>query len=136
MNEWERNLNHNVDSLIIKLCHSETNFTTLQFDNLKIAMREEAGEPRLFTSEELLCRESLHNLVQLMDGNYDILKSIVHSATIVRQVVLELYRINFSMQAALDTAIANEEGCKVPAGFLPTQNLTVKDGEQTKFLEV
>jgi hypothetical protein len=30
--EWERNLNHNVDSLIIKLCHSDTNFTTLQFE--------------------------------------------------------------------------------------------------------
>lgn len=46
VDEWLRLLNVNVDSLILKLCHSATNFTTVQFDNLKIALREDIGEPR------------------------------------------------------------------------------------------
>lgn len=67
-------MNKDVDSLIIKLCHSDSNFTTVQFDNFKMVMRDEVGEPRLFTSEEILTSEYLENFVLLKEGNFDILK--------------------------------------------------------------
>jgi|JI10StandDraft_1071094.scaffolds.fasta_scaffold6509718_1 hypothetical protein len=60
-----REINRDVDSLIIKLCHSSTNFTTVQFDNFKIVIRDDVGEPRLFTSEEILSSEYLESFVQL-----------------------------------------------------------------------
>jgi hypothetical protein len=60
---WNREMNRDVDSMIIKLCHSASNSTTVQFDNFKIIIRDDVGEPRLFTSEEILTSEYLESFV-------------------------------------------------------------------------
>lgn len=108
-------MNREVDSLIIKLCHSETNFTTVQFDNFKMVLRDEVGEPRLFTSEECLSSEYIENFVQLKEQNFDILKTIVEQAKVHRNQMLDFWRLTYDLEEALK--VGKEKNEKIPEGF-------------------
>lgn len=99
------------------MCHSETNFTTVQFDNFKMVIRDDVGEPRLFTSEKLLSSEFLESFVLLKEGGFDILKAIVKVSKIHRNEMLDFWRLNYDIEEALKFAKENNE--KIPEGFHP-----------------
>jgi len=115
------------------MCHSDTNFTTVQFDNFKMVLREDLGEPRLFTSEECLSPSYLESLIQLMEGGYEVLKSVVAVSDIHMNLIINFWRIKYDIKEALEHA--KNEGLKVPAGFHPCNCLYLEQDKVAKYLE-
>jgi hypothetical protein len=103
--------------------------------NFKMVIREDVGEPRLFTAEKLLSTEFLENFVLLMEGGYDILKAVVQASKISRQKIINFWRVAFDIEEALKLAQEAGDDLKVPSGFYAAQNLTIQEDSDKNLVE-